>query len=88
MRDLAGPLQFLVVVNVDVDHIVAGRFQQVGVFHEEAVVPLILGERADASERTAREVVSQARCELIGDTPGILLPSRSKGVETPAICSV
>ncbi len=66
--------EFGVVVDVEIDQLVARRLQQVGVVHVEGILPLDLDKRTKSPQRARHLVIADARGELVGRDARNLVP--------------
>ena len=68
-------------MHIEVDSVVAWRFEQIGVFHIEAIVPLIFGISSPTFVSACGGVVAQPRRQLVRRNAGDFVACAIKGRE-------
>ena len=68
-------------MHIEVDGVVTRRFKQIGVFHIEAIVPLIFGISAPTFVDPVPHVVAQPRRQLVRRNAGDFVACAIKGRE-------
>src|SRR3954463_6745573 len=66
-------LQVRVVVDVEIDQLVAGRLLQIGVVHVDRVLPLDLDKRAEPRKRSPHLVIAKPRRQFVRRDTGNLV---------------